>query len=185
MATAGFFVGLAAIGALRLAQTLCGVLNAVLQVLENYSLPRASVILSAENMQQFRDYLFTTGKQTILLAVPFLFTLIAFPRQVMLFAGGAEFIAYTYVLQGMALVYTIILVGYPIRLAIRALLMNREFFIAYAASGIFSLLAVKTIIAQWHLAGVLVALTVNQLLVLFYWTWVLKRKNIVIWKSFM
>lgn len=185
MATAGLFIGFSALAALRLSQTLFGVLNAVLQLLENYTLPRASALLQQENTTTFRNYLHHTGRQTLLFALPFLSAAFLFPGQILSLAGGTEYTGYAYALQGMVLLYAIIILGYPIRIAVRAMLLNREFFMAYLVSGLFSLLTVRLIVQQWQVAGVIAALLINQLLMLVYWHRVLKRKNIVIWKLFM
>lgn len=185
MATAGIFVGYAALGALRLSQTLFGVLNAVLAVLENYALPRASALLHQQNTTGFSKYLYQTGRQTLLFSLPFLLAAFLFPGYILSLAGGAGYTAYAYALQGTALLYIIIVMGYPLRIAIRALLLNKEFFIAYLVSGLFSLVAAKVMVQQWQLAGVIAALLLNQLLMLAYWRHILKNKKIIIWKLFM
>lgn len=181
VALSGILLGFAALGAFRLAQTLFGVLNALLQVLENYQLPRGARLLH-ESQARARAFLRRIGWQSLVLFIPFLALAWFFPEPLFRLAGGAAYTGYAYALQGMSLLYLLILAGYPLRMAIRLLLLNRDFFIAYTLSFLFSLLAARWLVLEWHLNGVLAALIINQLLMLGYWQWVLYRKNFMLWK---
>ena len=184
VAASGIFLGIKALGALRLAQTLFGVLNALFQVLENYALPAASV-LCTESADKMRGFLIHITKRGFLLLLPVLAVCILFSKKIFVLCGGTAFAGYSGVLQGMALLYLVVFAGYPVRIAIRVFLLNRDFFIAYCGSFLFSLLSAQYLIRQWQLNGVIAALIINQLLMLAYWQWVLARKQFKLWKSFM
>ena len=176
----GLFIGIKALGALRLAQTLFGILNIFLQVYENYVLPTASRLFK-ESAQQLKQYLRNTTLKSLLLLLPVSIALIAFARQIFMLSGGQAYVEYAFALQGMVVLYLVIFIGYPIRMAIRVLLLNRDFFIAYIISLVFSLLAAKFLISHWGLTGVITGLIINQLLVLSYCQYILYRKKFMLW----
>lgn len=182
LAAAGLLLGIKALGALRLAQTLFGVLNALLQVFENYALPKAAMFLQ-QSQSHMQQYLRGITRQSIYLLLPVLVAALLFPRQLFLLAGGQAYTDYAYALQGMALLYLLIFIGNPLRIAIRALLLNRDFFIAYIISFLFSIVFAQYFIKTWQVGGVIAALIVNQLLMLGYWYAVLARKKFWLWKS--
>lgn len=181
VAVSGLFLGIRAMGALRLAQTLFGVLNALFQVYENYAVPRASARLeqSAAAMQSFLRRL---SGQGLVFLLPVLLVTALFPGYIFRICGGEEYTGYAYALQGMAVLYAVIIAGYPVRIAIRVLMLNRAFFMAYLLVFVFTLLASKYLVSRWELTGVMASLIINQLIILGYWQWVLARKNIILWK---
>ncbi len=181
VAVSGLFLGMAALGALRLAQSIFGVLNALLQVLENYALPKAAVFLQESRPAMLR-FLRRVTAQSFMLLLPFVLLVMLFPGRIFALCGGAAFASHASALRGMAALYCIIFAGYPVRIAMRALLLNRDFFIAYCLSFGFSLLFAKYFITHWQLGGAIAALVVNQLLMLGYWQIVLARKKIFLWR---
>lgn len=176
------FLGVKALGALRLAQTLFGVLNVLLQVFENHVLPVAAR-LHTESPGALKPYLWKTTRQSALLMLPVSILLVLFPRQVFMWSGGHEYVEFAFALQGMAVLYFFIFAGYASRLAIRVLLLNRDFFIGYVCSFVFSLLAARFLVMQWGIQGVIAGLIINQLLLQAYWQWILYRKNFVLWNA--
>jgi O-antigen/teichoic acid export membrane protein len=181
VAASGLFLGVKALGALRLSQTLFGVLNALLQVLDNYALPKAAVQFN-KSADDLKAYLKLVFRQSLYFLLPIALLVIIFSKQIFFVAGGSEYVEYAYTLQGMSVLYLVIFLGYPLRIAIRVYMLNRDFFIAYVASFVFSLLTAQYLISQWQLYGVIVALVGNQLLMLAYWQWVLARKQFSLWK---
>ena len=181
VALSGLFLGIKALGALRLAQTLFGVLNALLQMVENYVLPIASKMYE-KSAGRLKQYLQHTTLVSLVLLVPFVLVCLLFPQEIITRLGGVDYAEYSFAVQGMAILYVVIFLGYPVRIAVRVFMLNRHFFIAYAASFAFSFLTAKAIIVQWSLTGVIVALILNQLLMLGYWQYVLAKKKFVLWK---
>jgi O-antigen/teichoic acid export membrane protein len=181
VALSGVFLGVKALGALRLAQTLFGVLNALLQMVENYVVPIASKMYE-NSSGSLKHYLQHTTALSLLLVAPFVLVAMLFPREIITSLGGMEYAEYAFAIQGMALLYLVIFLGYPVRIAVRVFMLNRHFFIAYAATFAFSFLTAKAIIMQWNLSGVIMALILNQLLMLGYWQYVLAKKHFVLWK---
>lgn len=179
----GVFLGVEALGAFRLVQSLFGVLNLLLQSFENYVLPEATrryVISTVEAKNYLRQI---SGRAALFFGVV-LVPLFVFANEVIRWAGGPEYVPYAYVVRGMALLYGLIFMGYPIRIAIRILLLNNHFFHGYMLSLVFSLLSFQYLIRDWNLGGAIAGLMLSQLIVLLYWAFVLKNKNFALWKQY-
>lgn len=183
IAAAGLVMGVEALGAFRLAQTIFGVFNIGLQVFDNHAVPRATSLL-VQSERSCIHYLRRLQKQNLQWSVPVLLLLFVLAEPLLVIVGGASYAAYGYAVQGLSFLYLLIFMGYPIRIAIRSLLMNRAFFQAYAFSFLFTLLLAPYLIRYWQLHGVIAALLLNQLLVYGFWHWCLQRKAFYLWKSF-
>lgn len=177
---AGVFLGAAAFGAIRLAQNLFSLLNVVLQVFENYVVPNAAQIYktSAINLKQ---YLRQASLKAGLLFVPLSLGIGIFARPVLNFLGGEQYESYAIAVQGLAVLQLLIFFSYPIRIAIRVLLLNKLFFIGYVITSIFSILAARTFIQWGSIEGVIAGLLANQLLIITYWQVMLHRRKFAIW----
>ncbi len=180
---AGVWLGIAALGALRLAQYIFGLLNVLLQAIENYALPHASLL--QKSAVEFNSFLKNIFRKTFLMIAPALLLLSIFAKQILQFSGGTSYIEYSYVIHGLSLVYVLILTGLPIRIALRVRLLNQNYFIGYLMASSFSMLTAKWLIRDWHLMGVLIGLFITQLIVIIYWSTILTRKKILTWKLFI
>ena len=107
-----------------------------------------------------------------------------FAKPIFLLLGGKDYLPYLYTMYGMGLLYLLISFGYPIRIAIRVMEFNRSFFVAYVLSAVFSMIAASWLIHQLNLYGTLVALILNQLIMLGYWQYILIKEKVQLWKSF-
>lgn len=181
LALSGVFLGIRALGALRLAQTILGLLSVLFQMMENHAVPRAAFLLQ-QSSQAFKKYLGSISRNGLLLLIPVLLLLFIFPSFVFRLCGGEEYTPYAYALRGMALLNIFIFAGYPLRIAIRVLLMNRAFFTAYLISFLFTMITAEYIVSRWQLTGVIAALICNQVIILGYWYWMLARKQFYVWK---
>ena len=177
----GAFLGAKAIGAFRLVQMVFGVLNVLLQTLENYALPYAARLLE-NSIDESKQYLRNLSGQISLLAGLLLLVVFFFPEFILSLIAGPEYEAYAFLVQGMAVLYFIIFIGYPIRMAIRMLNLNQFFFMGYVLSFVFSLLSFKYLLAQWNLWGAISGLIINQLLLLSFWYFILINKKFNLWK---
>ena len=171
---AGLWLGIAALGALRLSQYIFGLLNILLQAIENYALPQASLL--QKSTDQFNGFLKNVFKKTFLMIAPVLVVLSLFAKQILQWSGGASYIDYAYVIHGLSLVYAPILTGLPIRIALRVKLLNQNYFIGYLLASAFSMLSARWLIGDWHLVGVLMGLFLTQLIVIVYWSTILEKK---------
>lgn len=179
---AGWWLGAAALGALRLSQYIFGLLNVLLQAVENYALPAASRIEcnGAALVGFIRRILF----KSFLVMLPILALVAVFAKQLLLISGGQSYAGYEYVMYGLVANYVIIVSGLPIRIALRVKLLNQHYFIGYLIATCFSLLSARWLIGGWGLVGVLAGLFTTQVLVVGYWLIILNRKKVFSWKLF-
>lgn len=179
---AGWWLGAAALGALRLSQYIFGLLNVLLQAVENYALPAASRL--CDDRKAFREFIKRVLLKSILAMAPVLLLVTVFAKQLLLLSGGPSYAGYVYVMYGLVANYVIIVSGLPIRIALRVKLLNQHYFIGYLIATGFSLLTARWLIGTWALTGVLTGLFVTQLLVVCYWLIILNRKKVITWKLF-
>ncbi len=173
----GIYLGLEALGAFRLVQSLFGLLNILLQTFENYALPIASQ-LRILSIHKANAYIKRLTIQAGYLFLAVLFILFMFSEQVMLIFGGEKYIAYSYIVKWMTLLYVMIYLSYPLRMAIRLAKQNQFIFIGYLLSFLFSVGSFHFFLKYWSLAGAVVGLMINQLLLMAYWKYVLTSKKL-------
>ena len=177
----GIFIGIKALGAFRLVQSLFGILNIILQTFENYVLPQTAELLT-KSKEEAKGYLKQICLKT---AIPFgiVLTLVfLFSEQIIVLAGGNKYAEYAYVVKGMAILYCFIFLGYPIRMAIRALILNKNFFMGYVLSLGFSLISFNYLLEKWGLVGAITGLIFSQIIVLGYWHLILIKNKFLLWK---
>lgn len=179
VAAAGWYLGAAALGALRLAQYIFGLLNVLLQAIESYALPRA-----AAHAANPRAYWLFLVKKCLLFILPLLLLLSVFAKPVLTLAGGSVYAPYTYVMYGLSAVYVLMAIGYPVRIAIRWQQLHRHYFIAYLLSVAAGIAAAPWLLHHWQLYGVLAGLFLTQFICIGYWLIILQYKKSFLWKSF-
>lgn len=179
--TSGVYLGVASLGAFRLVQSLFGILNLVLQTFENFVLPQASRKYS-ESAESAKTYLKSITKKSGLLFGVVLLVLFIFSEEVMHLSGGDKYLSYSYIVKGMVVLYAFIFIGYPIRLSIRLLILNRVFFVGSLLSFFFSLISFDFLLKNWGINGAVIGLVVSQLIVLTYWQIILVKHKFVLWK---
>lgn len=177
----GIFIGVEALGAFRLVQSLFGILNMVFQTFENHLLPEASRLFQ-QSVSEAKVFLLSSFKRNGLPLLAVLLLLFIFSEEVMFLAGGKKYASYHFVIKGMAILYSGILFGYPIRLAVRMMVLNQGFFIGYLLSFAFSLLSFRFLLDHFQLWGAMAGLFFNQIIMLFYWNKMLVNKQFILWK---
>lgn len=179
----GLLIGVEALGVLRFVQSLFGVVNILLQTIENYVLPQLSRAYQTSLQHCYRAFQNALGAyQLIILAgLAFLFV---FAGQVLRLAGSAEFVPYAHVLRGMVVLYAIIIVAYPVRLFIRVTELNKSYFTAYLISCVFSLISYQFLLTHLGVTGAIAGLIINQLILQATWLVVLKRNQLNVWKLY-
>ncbi len=179
--TSGLLLGAEALGAFRLVQSLFGVLSMLLQTYENYVVPQVSKLFQT-SAEDSRRYLRDTGLKSLIAFGSILTVLALFPDFMIRLLGGSAYLSYSYVVQGMALLYLVIFIGYPIRVAIRIHVMNREYFFSYALTCVTGLISFQYLLEHFALWGVIIGLIINQLILLTFWQYLLTKKSYVIWR---
>lgn len=174
---AGWYLGAAALGALRLAQYLFGLLNVLLAAMESYALPRVAAQAAGA-----RSYCLQLLKKSLLVMMPLLLLPTVFARQVLVLAGGPQYAQYAFIMYGLSVVYLFITAGYSVRIAIRSQHLHQHYFNAYALSVLVSIPVAPWLLQHWQLYGVLCGLLLTQVICIGYWLIILQRKNAFLWK---
>lgn len=182
--SAGLFLGAAALGALRLSQSLMGVLNVLLQSFENYLLPQTAKRLAVD-IQLGSDYLIQVVRRAGVLFLPVLAVIVVFSTPILVLAGGQDYADFGYVLRTVALLYVLVYLSQPLRLLVRGMMLSKHFFYGYLLSLAFGLVFSRLLISEFGLSGALTGMAISQILMMAYWTFVLHKKEIHLWKSFI
>jgi O-antigen/teichoic acid export membrane protein len=183
VATSGLILGVEALGAFRLVQTLFGLINVLLQGIESYVLPQASIRFQ-QSKQVAYEYIKTLIVKTIFPVVIILLVMFVFADQIILLAGGKAYITYGFVIRWMVILYVIILINYPVRMLIRLHEMNHLFLSGYIISFALSLSTASYLLSHFQLTGAIIGLGLNQLVLFAIWQYSLHKKERSLWKSF-
>lgn len=180
----GVYLGIAELGALRLAQSLMGILNIIMQTFENYFLPQTAIKMNGSHDEGVA-YVADISRKSLLLFLPVLIITFWFSDQIIVLGGGANYASFGFILKGLSILYILIFLSQPIRMLIRALLLNQQFFYGYLISLLFSILFAHGLLSNYGLYGAIIGLGASQFLVIIYWSIILQKRNIRLWKSFI
>lgn len=178
--SSGMFLGVAALGAFRLVQSMFGVLNLLLQTFENYTLPKVAKMYT-ESISKSKEYLRNISSKGFILFLIILTPLFLFSKEAIYVFGGEDFLPFHFIVKGMVLLYVVIYLGYSARLPIRILMLNKSFTIGYAISFLFSLISFQFLLSQYGISGAIVGLIINQLLMITYWHTQLIKEKFSLW----
>ena len=179
----GVLIGIEALGVLRFVQSLLGVINIILQTIENIVLPQLSRAYQVSLEHCYRTFQSTIGPYQVVV-LSGLALLFVFAGEVLQIAGNAAFAQYAYVLRGMILLYVIIIAAYPIRLLIRITELNKSYFTAYLISFLFSLLSYQFLLTSFGVSGAILGLIFNQLILQTVWLVILNKNRYDVWKLY-
>lgn len=166
---AGTIIGTEAVGAIRMAQTVIGVMTVLFLAFENIIPPKASAIYSAEGKAALLKYLKSMSAFGSVIAGAFLLLIFIGAEQILELLYQPEDVQYAYVLRGFAILNLFIFIGFPLRYLLRTLEKTRPIFIAYVISAVFSLLSANYVIDTFGLNGVVVGLIATQAITLAYY----------------
>ena len=184
VASSGLYLGVAALGAFRLVQTLFGLINILLQGLESYILPQAAIRFQRSTDEAYL-YLKNLTKRAILPMSIILGLMFVFADYIIIWAGGDAYMEYGFVIRWMVILYVFILVNYPVRILIRLHEMNHLFLVGYILSFVFSLISAHYLLSNHQLIGAIIGLGINQIILFAIWQYSLNKKEISLWKSFI
>lgn len=179
----GVYLGSAALGALRLAQSLFGILNVMLQTFENYILPQTALKMK-NSFPAGIIYLRRMNLKLGYLFLPILLLIFIFAEPIIRLAGGEAYANYAFVMKGLSVLYLFVFLSQPFRFLFRSLQLNDHFFYAYLLSLIFALLSSHSLLSSFGLQGVIAGLIGTQTILITYWILVLQIKNKQLWKLF-
>lgn len=177
----GIYLGIEALSVLRLVQSFFGIINVMLQSVENYFLPKVARLFH-DNKTKAKKYLI---KMTLFGGLVFMVLLSAFfifSDAIIVLLGGIKYQNYGFVVKLISVLYVFIFLSYPVRIAIRILVLNKSFFVGYLISFSTSLLTFHVLLKSSGLAGAVSGLIINQVLMILYWQYQLKKHQFILWK---
>jgi O-antigen/teichoic acid export membrane protein len=177
----GIYLGIEALAALRLVQSFFGILNVVLQTVENYYIPKMASLYH-ENVEKAKAALLKTTAYGALIFGSMLLVLFVFASEIIVLAGGNSYEKYAFVVRIMACLYFFIFLSYPFRIMIRVMLLNKSFFIGYLLSFVVSVASFHVLLHFLGLSGAIIGLMLNQIIMLIYWQTQLKKNHFLLWK---
>ncbi len=177
---AGVYLGINALGALRLVQSFFGIINIILQTIENYYLPKTAQLYYQNKNQEKKELLLKIRKAIALLAI-IIVCFFTFSDSLIIILGGEKYHQYGFVIKLISALYIVILNSYPTRISIRILEQNKAFFIGYCISFVFSVLSFHFLLKYGQLYGAVAGLAVNQIVMIVYWKIILNKKQISVW----
>lgn len=182
--SSGVIVGIEALGVLKYFQTLFGVINILLQGIENFVLPKLSRAYSTSTEACYSEFQKLFGGFLSILILG-LIIIAVFSNPLLSLFAKETISKYYQVLSALAVLYLIILIGYPLRLIIRILDLNKYYFIAYLLSFVFSLLTYQLLLQEFGIVGAVIGLIINQLILQSVWLYILNKKQFKVWKLYI
>lgn len=179
---AGGILGAVAIGAIRIAQNVVGVLHVLFLAMENIIPIKGAEILDKKgnisSLRYFKQMLFKGGALTLIVLL-----LIAFFRtQIISIFYGDEYLQYVNLLLGFTALYVLVFVGTILGFVIRTFEMNSIFFWSYIITTLFGLMVAQPLITKTGIYGVLIGLFISQLINISFYVIKLNSKLKIFWK---
>jgi len=175
---AGVLLGTTAVGALRAAQSLMGVVNILFEGLENTVAVRSSRYFHQLGKKALGDYLkkviYYGGGATAVLSL----VAISASNFWLGLVFGPEYGKYGFVLQWFAVIFLLIFLSLPLKLGIRAIEEPKAIFWIKVWATLFSLTAAYPMIKYFGLLGVVSGIATIHLSQLFFLWVFLKRKAV-------
>ena len=163
---AGALLGVTAVGALKAAQSLIGVLNILFQGLENVVPVRAAQRYHTGGAADLFRYLAVVTRVGLAATAAVGLIFAVDPTFWLRLIFGQQFVEYGYLLRWFAALYCLTFLAVSVRFALRAMERTMPIFAAYTVGTLFSLAAAYPLVTALGLTGVLVGLFSIQLLML-------------------
>ena len=155
---AGGIVGPAAVGAVRIAQNVMGVLHVLFLAMENTVPIKAAVLLKEQGEAGMMDFFRKVTANAGLITIGLAGSVAVFAKPILGFLYGEAYINYNDVLAAFAALYLLIFLGTVLRFVIRTIEKNQFIFITYLLTTIFSVIGAQPIVETYGVYGILLGL---------------------------
>ncbi len=175
---AGGILGVAAVGAVRIAQNVIGLTHVIFLAMENVVPISAAKAFKDGGRKKLFFFLKSISFQIGWVVMTILILISIFSPWILSLLYGEEFAAHSYILIGFCVIYLLVYIGYPLRFALRTLELTKPIFIAYVLGAIFSVIAAVPMLNYWGIYGLLIGLFATQLitqLVYVFSLWKIKK----------
>ncbi len=179
---AGSILSPVAIGVIRIAQNVVGILNVLFAALENIVPLKGAQLLSQSGVNTAIHYfkmilIYGGGVTAAILAT------IALGREYIIeWFYGIQYLEYSNIFLGFTFIYVLVFVNTILGFVIRTFEMNRIFLISYITTSVFSVFAAKPIINQFGVYGVVLGIVGTQIINITVYIISLNSNSIALWK---
>ena len=180
----GAFLGPTALGVLRLAQQVMGLVHVLYQAVENYVPVSAARLYRDLGANRMYRYLLHSGWRMVLANVLLLLGLIL-GRDLLyfIFFGKAQVHA-AWMLAALTPAYFFIVPAMPFRFAARTLGRTRDVLMAYIGASVFTLSSAPWLLNQYGLTGAAIGLAGNQLVLFLLLGYPQRKAWFTAWQSY-
>jgi O-antigen/teichoic acid export membrane protein len=185
LAVGASLLGTAALGAIRIAQNIVGVLNVLFLAMENIVPVRAAEVMKSEGPKSMINYIGKISKQSVIPVLLILGMLIGFRSQIITLFYGSQFQSIDSILIGFGGLYVLVFLGTLLRFAIRTLENNKVIFLSYVLTTLFSLVMAQPLVVNYHLNGILIGLFSVQIINIIIYLFSLKTELKWLYKSYI
>jgi O-antigen/teichoic acid export membrane protein len=172
---AGGVLGAGAAGAVRASQNVVGITHVLFLALENYLPARAAAVMADRGRAALLRYLGRASAYVGAATACGLLVVAVAPEFWLRTLYGPELVEYAFILTWFALLYLLVFVSTMLRMVLRTLEMTRSFFVSSVLTAGFSLMVAFPMVEWWGVTGVMVGLTVTQLIGIGCFVWSLYR----------
>lgn len=155
---AGGIIGPAAVGAVRIAQNVMGVLHVLFLAMENTVPIKAAQILKDQGEEGLMVFMKKTISSAGMVTLFTAGSVAVFSKTILGFLYGTQYMSYHNVLAAFAALYLLIFLGTVLRFTIRTLEKNQYIFITYVFTTIFSVVSAEPIVQAFGTYGIILGL---------------------------
>lgn len=175
---AGSWINASALGVLRLSQYVFGLLNIFLQAYESFAVPQ--VVKFGGSMIENMRFIARFSIPFLLPVTGLLIFMVAFFPT--FFSIISETSSHESIHYWFAALYLLIIIGYPLRVYIRAAGFNSIYFTAHLISLVFMFLSASFFIQSFQISGVVMGMILSQGIMILIWSVFILLKKQSAWK---
>ncbi len=174
---AGVLLGAGAVGTLKAAQTILGLVHVLFLAMENVVPVRAAVFYSRGGGGVLKEYLWSIARLGAPAVVLALAVIALFAKPIIAIAYGTVNSEIIWVLRVFAIHYLFIFPVLLLRIYFRTIEETRPIFLSYAVAAILSVLAANSVVNIFKIGGAVGGVVVGQVLMLGLLSWSATSKS--------
>lgn len=174
--TAAGVLGPVALGAIRIAQNVMGVMHVLLLTLENIVPLKAAETFHQKGSSETVKYVFKIFIQAAIPFVGLLVPIALFRVEILELIYGNSYVDYAFVLLTFCGIYVLIFIGTQLRFLIRTFERNNLIFYSYVATSILGLTTANFFVTKFQINGVLLGIALTQIIMVSFYLFSLKSE---------
>lgn len=174
--TAAGILGPVALGAIRIAQNVMGVMHVLLISLENLVPIKAAETLNENGAYAAVKYVFQMFLQAGIPFIGLLIPIALFRAELLELIYGNSYADYAFVLLAFCAIYILIFIGTQLRFLIRTFERNNLIFWSYVATSILGLTTANLFVNHFQIYGVLLGIALTQIIMVGFYLFSLKTE---------